>query len=56
MTSLMENNSGRHRDFLDGKEEVTAFENMEFPRMHASTLSKVGFFSSAMRKLVNGKL
>jgi hypothetical protein len=24
--------------------------------MHVSTLSKVGFFSSAMRKLVNGKL
>jgi len=56
MISLMENNGGRHRDFLDGKEEVTAFENMEFLRMHASTLSKVGFFSSAMRKLVNGKL
>jgi len=25
-------------------------------RMHSSTLSKVGFFSSTMRKLVNGKL
>jgi hypothetical protein len=56
MTSLMEINGGKHRDFLDGKEEVTAFENMEFLRMHGSTLSKVGFFSSAMRKFVNGKL
>ncbi|HBO2738412.1 hypothetical protein [Pseudomonas sp. NyZ201] len=56
MLSLMEINGGRHRDFLDGKEEVDAFENKEFLRMHNSTLSKIGFFSSAMRKLVNGKL
>lgn len=56
MLSLMEQNGGRHRDFLDGKEEVKAFESKEFLRMHASTLSKIGFFYSAMRKLVNGKL
>ncbi len=56
MLSLMEKNGGRHRDFLEGKEEVAAFENKEFLRMHSSTLSKIGFFSSAMRKFVNGKL
>jgi len=56
MPSLMEQNGGRHRDFLDGKEEVTAFENREFLRMHASTLTKVGFLGSTIRKLVNGKL
>lgn len=56
MLTLMEQNGGRHRDFLDGKEEVAAFENKEFMRMHNSTLSKIGFFSSAMRKLVSGKL
>ncbi|EMW3574791.1 hypothetical protein ACVSUJ_21095 [Yersinia enterocolitica] len=56
MLSLMEQNGGKHRDFLDGKEEVDAFERKEFLRMHNSTLSKVGFFSSSMRKLVNGKL
>jgi len=56
MISLMEQNGGRHRDFLTGKEEVEAFQNKEFLRMHASTLSKVGFFSSTMRKFVNGKL
>jgi hypothetical protein len=56
MLSLMEKNGGRHRDFLEGKEEVEAFANKEFLRMHKSTLSKVGFFSSAMHKLVNGKL
>lgn len=52
----MEQNGGRHRNLLDGKEEVESFEKKEFLRMHASTLSKVGFFSSAMRKFVSGKL
>ena len=56
MLSLMEQNGGVHRDFLNGKEEVEAFESKEFIRMHVSTLSKVGFFSSTMRKLINGKL
>ena len=56
MLRLMEQNGGRHRDFLDGKEEAAAFANKEFMRMHSSTLSKIGFFSSSMRKLVNGKL
>ncbi|QEY57882.1 hypothetical protein FXF61_01210 [Pseudomonas sp. C27(2019)] len=56
MLSLMELNGGKHRDFLSGQEEVTAFENKEFLRMHTSTLSKIGFFSSVMRKLVSGKL
>lgn len=56
MLKLMEQNGGRPRDFLDGKEEAAAFANREFMRMHNSTLSKIGFFSSAMRKLVNGKL
>ncbi|XGT81645.1 hypothetical protein JQ742_005810 [Klebsiella pneumoniae] len=56
MLSLMDQNGGRHRDFLGGKEEVEAFENKEFLRMHTSTLSKVGFFSSTMGKFVSGKL
>lgn len=45
MLSLMDQNGGRHRDFLGGKEEVEAFENKEFLRMHTSTLSKVGFLA-----------
>jgi hypothetical protein len=56
MLSLMDRNGGRHRDVLDGGEEVEAFTNKEFMRMHNSTLSKIGFFSSTMSKLVNGKL
>lgn len=56
LKSLMELNGGIHRHFLTGEEEVQAFQNNEFIRMHNSTLAKVGFFHSVMRKLVKGKL
>ena len=56
MKSLMELNGGIPMHFLDGKEEVKAFENKEFIRMHNSTLSKVGFLNSTIRKMANGKL
>lgn len=55
-TSLMEFNGGRHRYFLTGEEEVQAFRNSEFIRMHNSTLCKVGFLHSIIRKLLSGKL
>lgn len=56
MKSLMELNGGIHRHFLDGAEEVQAFQNNELIRMHSSTLSKVGFLHSTIRKFVTGKL
>ena len=56
MKSLMELNGGIPRHFLEGKEEIQAFENKEFIRMHNSTLSKVGFLNSTIRKMVTGKL
>lgn len=56
LKSLMDLNGGTGRNFLTGAEEVTAFENNEFIRMHNSTLSKVGFFSFVIRKLLRGKL
>lgn len=56
LPSLMEMNGGSHRHFLTGAEEVQAFQNNEFIRMHNSTLSKVGFFANALDKLVRGKL
>jgi hypothetical protein len=56
LKSLMELNGGIHRHFLTGEEEVQAFRNGEFIRMHNSTLSKVGFLSSVVRKLVKGRL
>ena len=52
----MELNGGVHRHFLSGEEEVRAFQNNEFIRMHNSTLAKVGFFFHVIRALVNGKL
>lgn len=56
MHSLMEMNGGRHRDFLTGEEEVQAFQNSEFIRMHTSTLCKVGFFHHVIERMLQGKL
>ena len=56
LKSLMELNGGIHRHFLSGEEEVQAFRNNEFIRMHNSTLCKVGFLHSVIRKMLKGKL
>lgn len=56
LKSLMDLNGGTPRHFLEGKEEITAFKNKEFIRMHSSTLTKVEFFRSVMSKLIRGKL
>jgi hypothetical protein len=56
MKNLMEMNGGVHRNFLTGEEELQAFKNNEFIRMHNSTLCKLGFFSSVIRKAMAGKL
>lgn len=54
--SLMEMNGGIHRHFLTGIEEVQAFQNNEFIRMHNSTLCKVGFMHRVVRRLIANKL
>lgn len=56
MKSLMNLNGGVHRHFLSGEEEIRAFQNNEFIRMHNSTLAKVTFFYKAIKDLVRGKL
>jgi hypothetical protein len=56
LKSLMDLNGGAHRHFLTGEEEVQAFRNDEFIRMHNSTLAKVGFFHLVIRRLLKGKL
>jgi hypothetical protein len=56
LRALMELNGGLHRHFLTGQEEVQAFKNGEFIRLHNSTLCKVGFMQHAIRCLVEGKL
>lgn len=56
MQKLMELNGGIHRNFLSGNEEVQAFVDNEFMRLHMSTLCKVGFFHSSLQKVVKGTL
>lgn len=56
MKSLMDLNGSVHRNFLSGEEELAAFKNCEFIRMHNSTLCKLGFFHSTIQKAANGKL
>jgi hypothetical protein len=56
MINLMEMNGGRHRFFLTGPEEVEAFKNMEFIRMHQSCLVKTEFFQKVIRYTIKGKL
>ncbi len=56
LLSLMKKNGGRHKDFLTDDEEVDAFNNNEFLRLHKSTLVKTGFLYSVMEKMLKGKL
>jgi len=56
LKSLMDINGGIHRYFLTGPEEVLAFEQNEFIKMHNSTLCKVGFFFKVIRRVLAGRL
>ena len=56
MLSLMELNSQKHRDFLTGEEEVSAFKAGEFVKMHKSTMCKVYFFEMVLRKMQKNEL
>lgn len=53
---LMELNGGLHRHFLTGEEEVQAFKDGDFIRMHNSTLCKVGFLKQVIHSVLNGTL
>lgn len=56
MRCLMDLNGGRHRDFLTGEEEVEAFKNRQYIRMHNSTLCKVNFFAETLSLCLTGRL
>jgi hypothetical protein len=56
MASMMDLNGGRHRNFLTGPDEVEAFKNKEYIRMHNSTQTKVWFFKEVIEKAQSGKL
>lgn len=56
MPNLMAMNGGRPKHFLSGEEEVQAFKNCEYMKMHMSTQAKVSFFHRAMSLMVKGQL
>ncbi len=56
MKTLQNLNDGNHRDNLSGEEEVKAFEDKEFVRLHKSTMSKVYWFQSMYFLLQRGKV
>ncbi|MDJ0615423.1 MAG: hypothetical protein QNJ63_01545 [Calothrix sp. MO_192.B10] len=56
MIELMKINGGVHRSFLSGKDEVEAFRNKEYLKLHKSTLCKVNWFRKIFTLLIEGKL
>lgn len=56
MESLMKLNGEKPKDFLTGREEVEAFQKKEYLKLHASTLSKVGWFQKLLLKLLGNKI
>lgn len=56
MVNLMSLNDGRPRDLLTGLEEVEAFKNKEYVKLHKSTMCKVYWFKSMYHKLQNRKI
>jgi hypothetical protein len=56
LTTLMDLNGGVHRDFLAGEAEVQAFKEGAFIKLHRSTLSKVGFFSTVITAVHSRRL
>lgn len=57
MQNLMMRNGGElRRDFVAGADEVQLFAQKEYARLHASTVSKVKFFSDVVELVLDGKL
>lgn len=53
---LMEKNHLKPKDFLDGKKEAEAFDNQEYIKLHASTLSKTRVFDVFLSLAIDNKL
>lgn len=56
MLNLMQLNGGEPRGFLSGEDEVQAFTNKEFVKLHESNLSKVGWFCKIFQLLLDNKV
>jgi hypothetical protein len=56
MPSFMKLNDGEHRDYLAGKEEVDAFADKEYVKLHKSTMSKAYWFQHMYYLLQKNKV
>ena len=56
MINLMKQNGEVSPKFLIGADEAQAFQQNEFIRMNASTISKVAFFSHVIKMTIKGRL
>ncbi|MEG2651617.1 MAG: hypothetical protein RSA63_12150, partial [Eubacterium sp.] len=56
MQNLIEKNNIRPKDFLNGKDEATAFDNQDYIRLGMSAASKVDAFSSILNLSFDNKL
>jgi hypothetical protein len=56
MTNLMDLNGGKHRDFLSGADEVKAFQDKEFIKLHKSTMSKTYWFQKMYLLLLDNSV
>ena len=56
MGQFIQLNGGSPRNFLGGKDEVEAFRNKEYVKMHASTLCKVETFKRLFLLLLDNKV
>ncbi|EGQ8412022.1 hypothetical protein O1C66_003700 [Vibrio cholerae] len=56
MQTLKNLNDGNHRDMLNGEEEVVAFRDKEYVKLHKSTMSKVYWFQSMYFALKNNRV
>lgn len=52
----MDCNGGPPKGFLSGAEEVEAFNNSEFLKLHVSTMKKAYWLSDILQKIFEGKL
>lgn len=56
LTTLMEQNSIQHPDFLSGKQEAAAFDNGEYVKLHQSTLRKVDVIANVFERASENNL
>lgn len=53
LESLVELNNITKKDFLSGKDEAVAFEELKYVELHRSTLRKVDIFHSILEKVID---